>query len=286
MVVGVVIVHFESPTHLRQCLASLAGVGAHTIVVDNSPTAASRRETDEICQEAGVRLLAQPTNIGFAAACNLAVGEMQSDVDAILFVNPDARVEASTVEALSQYLDDNPTVGAVNPVIDLPDSSVWFSGGSLQRRFARVVQHITRPAQAQPNTTDWVNGCVLVVRRSAFEAVDGFDERYFLYWEDVVLSLRLREAGWDLAVIDDHSATHIRGEGGTSIDGISLPQMEHSLASRLLFIRNELNLAEKATALPYTVVNILRLAQRANLGGASGAEVTKAAGRGLSRGLR
>lgn len=256
------------------------------VVVDNSLNKSNRDAAENVCHEAGVRLIRPGSNLGFAAACNLAVREFGPDIDKLLFINPDARVSPEAINALEASLADDPQFAALNPTLYLPDASTWFAGGSLNRQLARLVQWGTTQGESDPvATTEWVNGCVLMVRRDAFLEVGGFDERYFLYWEDVVLSLRLREAGWRIGVLADASATHIRGEGGIPIDAISAAQLEHSLQSRLIFIRNELRGAEKGTALAYTSVNTLRLVHRAHRGNVRVSDALQAAARGF-RGAR
>ena len=281
MSVGAVIVHFETPSELSDCLTSLKEQPiTQTVVFDNSRTEQARDQTRLLCKEHEVSMFPSSHNVGFAAGCNRAVAQLSSEVDYLLFVNPDAQLHEGTVAALLSYIAQEPTVGAVNPVIYLPDSQVWFSGGKLIRRLARLIQYSKAPNTSEPLNTDWVNGCVLLARRAAFEQVRGFDERYFLYWEDVVLSLRLREAGWHLAVVPEAKATHLRGEGA-SAEAISLVQLEHSMRSRLQFVRRELSMDERATALPYTAVNFVRLVMRGRRGQASLVSGFKAACRGI-----
>ena len=281
--VGALIINFESHEDLAECVASLqvGSICKQILVVDNSMSKSGREAAELLCESMGISLLQSGENLGFARGCNLGVQQFGPEIEQILFVNPDARVNDETVERLSNHLNTNPEVAAVNPTIYLPSSAVWFASGSLNRRLARLVQ---RPA-ATGQSTDWVNGCVLLVRREAFSAVGGFDERYFLYWEDVVLSLRLREAGWEIEVLPEVSATHIRGRDGGSTEAISPTQLEHSIRSRLIFARSELTVQEKLFAIPYSVLNVARLVQRTLLGGASTSEALRSAASGVIGGL-
>jgi len=268
--VGAVIVHHEAPDDLERCLdALLRGemVPDQVVVVDNSTTPSARASARSLAAGAGAALVEPGSNVGFAAGCNRGV-EALEDCTSYFFVNQDAEVGAGDLELLTDSLAADPGVGAVSPLIITADRRIWFAGGGFVPALARL----TLPAFGEPSDlirssddsrigvdTDWLNGCALLIRAEAWHQVDGFDERYFLYWEDVDLSLRLLDASWSLAIEPEAEVVHHRDPGGDGLRTLTPLAIEHAIASRLLFVRHRLGRRYRLTAWPYTALNVLRL---------------------------
>ncbi len=213
MPVDVVVVAYRSARHLTACLDAIGSFGSsveRTIVVDNS----SPDESAEIAERhpLGPDVVRLPTNVGFGGGCNAGAGV--SAASEILFLNPDALVEPGAVEALAAGLDRDPRVGAVGARLVDPDGELTAASAGAEPSIRSVAGHflllsrlpfigrLFPPLQladaARHALPDWVSGGAMLVRRSAFDAVGGFDERFFLYMEDVDLCRRLREAGWTI----------------------------------------------------------------------------------------
>jgi GT2 family glycosyltransferase len=208
--VSVIVVSFEARDDLAACLASLdahAGSGVETVVVDNASTDGS----GDLVASAHPRavLVRNAENVGFGRACNQGAAAAAGAY--LLFLNPDARVETGSVEALARTLDDDAAVGIVGPRTLNQDGTPQVSFGPAlglvaewrQRRLVRGVRRrdpaVLRRVEAMSATAsdpDWVSGSCLMMRRRAFEQVGGFDEAFFLYEEDVDLCVRARAAGW------------------------------------------------------------------------------------------
>ena len=208
--VSAIVVSYEAQDSLGACLASLrepGGPGLETIVVDN----ASRDGSADLVARAhpDVRLVRNRSNVGFGRACNQ--GAALASAPDLLFLNPDARLTSGALDALVRALDEDPGVGVVGPRTLNDDGTPQLSFGPAlglvaewrQRRLVRGVRErdpeILRRVEAMtnaPGEPDWVSGSCLLVRRSAFERVGGFDEAFFLYEEDVDLCVRVRAAGW------------------------------------------------------------------------------------------
>ena len=193
-------------------------------VVDN----ASPDNSLETVADLPIRAVRAGRNGGFAAGCNLGIAEGQAPY--VLLINPDARIERDDLQTLVEVLDQDPDVGLAAPLILEEDGSMAFS----QRRFPRLrstfaqalflhriwpraswTDELIRNPEAyeHPGSPDWVSGACMLIRREALEAVDGLDEDFFLYCEDIDLCARIRNAGWSIGFEPTASMQH---EGGAS----------------------------------------------------------------------
>jgi GT2 family glycosyltransferase len=208
--VSVVVVSFESRDDVDACLRSLAAHGGdaiEAIVVDNASTDGT---ADRVAaSHPAVTLIREPENRGFGAACNRGAAAARAPY--VLFLNPDAEVTPGAIEALARVLDAEPDVAIVGPRTVNEDGTPQVSFGPAltplaewrQRRLVRGVKRrdpkALRRAEEQaatPSEPDWVSGSCLLVRRHVFAQLDGFDEGFFLYEEDVDLCVRARATGW------------------------------------------------------------------------------------------
>jgi N-acetylglucosaminyl-diphospho-decaprenol L-rhamnosyltransferase len=207
---AVVIVSYEGRETLLASLQSLrlhATIPIETVVVDNASTDGSADAVRATHPE--VRVIVNAENVGFAEACNQ--GWLASRAPFVLFLNPDAEVTPAAVETLVALLEERIDVGAVGPRTRSSDGTIQVSTGRdlnllaewRQRRLVHGVAGRRPEALAEAerrhgrqHEPDWLSGSCLAVRRTALEAVSGFDEGFFLYEEDADLCRRLREAGW------------------------------------------------------------------------------------------
>lgn len=203
-----IIVTYNSAPQLPACIASLRADRFGTIiVVDNASTDASVA----VARAAGddVVVLPQAENLGFGSAMNVGMTATSSPYVAML--NPDVEVRPGALAALSAVLDQHADVALVGPRIETPTGELYPS----VRRFPALVTAIghgilgfVNPDNRfsssyrmlgwehdHPALVDWVAGTFMLVRRDRFLAIGGFDERYFMYVEDVDLCWRLQQAG-------------------------------------------------------------------------------------------
>ncbi len=244
--VDIVIVNWNSGCHLRECVAALDNsTGAdrlNLIVVDNAST--DRSAIDLVVDRTQLRLLANADNRGFARACNQ--GAREGTAPYLLFLNPDVRVEASTVETAVASLHDpgHSDVGILG--VQLVDNE-----GRIQRCCARAPTVATLllhrlfldrlcPGLVPPHfltgwdhcgtaNVDQVMGAFLLIRRAIFEQLGGFDERFFLYYEDVDLCRAARQAGWRVLYYAGARAIHA---GGGSTNSVKAWRLYHLAISR------------------------------------------------------
>jgi N-acetylglucosaminyl-diphospho-decaprenol L-rhamnosyltransferase len=223
--VSAVAVSFNSADCLPDCVRSLRSEGvADVVVVDN---ASSDGSIDAIlASDPDVTVVVTGANLGFGSGVNRGVEEATGDQ--LLILNPDTVVEPGTVKALVEALDRDPGLAAVGPRIENVDGTLypsvrsfpnlWVATGHaflgmvwprnpFSRRYRMLDWDHSRPAAA----VDWVSGACMLVRRSAFEAVGGFDEGYFMYVEDVDLCWRLARAGWRIGYEPSGRVVHALG---------------------------------------------------------------------------
>lgn len=175
-----------------------------------------------------VELLTPDKNLGFGRACNLAFAQSTSDY--FLLLNPDARIATKDVLELAKTLTDNARLGAVSPKIfwnedhsflipsaypQSPFTTILMALATRSRRVARwaarmyLARMAKRMASGKVVNVSFVAGSVLMLRRSSALTAGGlFDPDYFMFFEDADLSMRLRQAGFKLAIATAVSAVH------------------------------------------------------------------------------
>lgn len=207
--VTAIVVSFNTRDHLLDALDSLrahGGVPLETIVVDNASTDGSAEAVAARFPE--VRVLASTTNLGFGRANNLGLRAARGEL--VLVLNSDCEVRPGAVPALCGVLEARPEVAIVGPRTVGPEGAPQVSFGRTltpiaEWRQGRLVRGVKAGREtalrhaaalaAQEREPDWVSGSCFLARKSALEAVGGFDESFFLYEEDVDLCIRVRKAG-------------------------------------------------------------------------------------------
>jgi GT2 family glycosyltransferase len=230
MLLSVIIVHYRVPLYLAQCLYSLevalAGKEAEIIVVDNDSQ--PKYTIPLINRFTQVRWIAPGENIGFAAACNL--GWKQSSGQYILFLNPDTLITAQAIDACLIHLRKNNKVGTVGCRLVngfgyfLPESKrslpSMFSAAckltglsSLFSQSAIFNQYAMGNVDSREScAVEVLTGAFLLVPRKVLEEVNGFDEAFFLYGEDVDFCRRIGGAGYTCWYEGGTSVIHFKGE--------------------------------------------------------------------------
>jgi N-acetylglucosaminyl-diphospho-decaprenol L-rhamnosyltransferase len=223
--VDVVVVTYRTGTTVDAALAPLlADNRFRVLVVDN----ASGDETLDVLRGLPVETIALDENGGFAHGCNVGAAAGRSPY--ILFLNPDARIEAAAVQKLVDVMDADPLVGAAAPRIVEPDGSLDYS----LRRFPRLrstyaqacflhrlfpdaawVDEVIREPSSYEHAgpVDWVSGACFLVRRAVHEQIGGLDEGFFHYSEDTDVCARIWKAGYEIRYVPGALAEH---EGGAS----------------------------------------------------------------------
>ena len=161
-------------------------------------------------------------NLGYGRGVNRGVSFCPPG-NYVLVANPDVELHPGSVAAMCRVLDEQPDVGIVGPTIVQRDGtlypsqrvfpSVWLAGlhavlGPWWKSNPATRRYRSVGKDGEP---EWVSGACFLIRRSAFESVGGFDERYFMFAEDMALCWRARELGWRVASAPEAVVTHLEG---------------------------------------------------------------------------
>jgi hypothetical protein len=204
---SVVIVNWNGEAYLEACLASVVRRGHEVIVVDNGSSDASEASVRRF---RGVVWLPLGANLGFATAANRGLERARGSL--VLFLNPDARASDEAIEAAARTLEENPQVGLVSVAVRdarghvTPTVEPFFSLGALLR--GRWYDRVSAPSGPGPVPIDWCHGAFFLARRDELLALRGYDERYFLYSEDMDLCFRMHELGRSVVYLPQVSIVH------------------------------------------------------------------------------
>jgi GT2 family glycosyltransferase len=199
--------------------ASLRSLQYRILVRDNSEASEIESLQKSISHlGAPVLYFSSPENPGFGSGHNLNFWEVEHGAqDVFLILNPD--ISLPDTEAIPKMLEHCTGMRIVSCVIETAaNGKVWFSGGF----FGKVTGEptVSRARFSEPlRRTEFVTGCCLMISTALFRSLDGFDESYFMYSEDVDLSLRARELGADMVVVNRRILHSIgSGERGSYSD--------------------------------------------------------------------
>jgi N-acetylglucosaminyl-diphospho-decaprenol L-rhamnosyltransferase len=223
--IAVVLVTYESAEDLPACIASLPRAAAphelELLVVDN----ASRDDSAGVGRTLGAKVVESHRNLGYSRAANRGAAETAAPW--LLVANPDTLLAPGSLARLVATAEADPRIACIGPRLRNLDGSDYPTG----RRFPSLLvgglhallgpvwpdnpatrrYHLTDLDRTQPARVDWVSGACMLLRRSAFDAVGGFDGSYFMYFEDMDLCLRLARAGWKIVLEPRAIVEHVVG---------------------------------------------------------------------------
>jgi N-acetylglucosaminyl-diphospho-decaprenol L-rhamnosyltransferase len=217
--VAAVIVDFHAGQALDDCVDSLHANGVTDIVVVENGEEGSTLPSLSGQQ---VVLVVPKLNLGYGRGVNRGVAAAPNR-RYLLVSNPDVVVHIGAVAALVDFLDEHPNVAIVGPEIVRPDGSVYPSQRVFPNFWLAGLHALLAPlwpsnpftrryrSPRKDGSVDWVSGAFFLARRDRFEEVGGFDERYFMFAEDMALCWQMRVHGHDVAATSNALVTHIEG---------------------------------------------------------------------------
>lgn len=235
MDISAIIVSYNVRTKLRLCLESLLlalqGEGNEIIVVDNNSADGSAEMVRDKYQ--GVKLIQNTGNRGFGAACNQGIAASAGRF--LMILNPDTVVPAAAPAMFMAFMDSHPGAGLAGPrLIDrngkyLPESkrgvpvptAAFFRMTGLYMLFPRSARvnryYMGHIAEEETSEVEVLTGAFMFMRRDAAFKAGLFDERYFMYGEDIDLSMQVRIAGYEVWYYPEVTVTHFKGSSGAMI---------------------------------------------------------------------
>jgi GT2 family glycosyltransferase len=229
MDISVVIVGWNAKPYLKLCLESLTEApprrSVEIIVVDNASADGSSEMIK--AQFPHVRVIRSEENLGFAKGNNVGIRQCQGRYVAL--VNPDVIVFPGCLDALADFLDQNPKVGNVGPRVFNPDMSMqstcrkfptlwnnFCSTTGLEKVFKNskffAGEHMFYFPHDRILPVDVLVGCFSMIRRETFDDVGLLDENLFMYGDDVDWCRRAWKAGWQVVFFSEARAIHDRGK--------------------------------------------------------------------------
>lgn len=245
---SIIVVNWNTRDLLSKCLSSVyrtvTDLRFEILIVDNA-------STDGSCEMVrrrfpAVRLIENNKNVGFARANNQALEISRGRH--ILLLNSDTVVHSGALQAMCEFLDQNPQSGVVGAKLLNPDGSFQASYADfptilsellLLTKLYRLFHPSCFPSHSlaesqQVTEADWVPGACLMIRRETLKQVGGLDEDYFMYSEEVDWCWRVKENGWKVIYLPDAEISHW---GGQSINQIPLHKRARVYGGKLLFFR-------------------------------------------------
>ena len=223
-----ILISWNTSKELKSCLYSVRDAindAVQVIVVDN----ASGDDTVEMIHSEfpWVHLIANKTNYGFGKGCNIGLRESLGRY--IFFLNPDSAIEKESLKSIVEFGDSHPEAGILGIKVMNPNGTLQYSC----RHFPTVAAGLFRNSilgkffpknpytrdylmvdwnHNQPQEVDWVSGCALVIRKETIEELGGFDERFFMYCEDVDLAYRAKQKNWKVMYFPGAVSIHSRSK--------------------------------------------------------------------------
>lgn len=217
--VSAVVVDYHADEVLGGCIDSLRRNDVEEIVVVENGEPGS---TPPSLGGRSVTLVEPGLNLGYGRGVNRGAAAA-AHLEYLLVSNPDVVVHDGAVAALVSALDNAPTCGVAGPRILRPDGSVYPSHRVFPNIALAAAHALLAPvwpnnpattryrSRHADGTVDWVSGACFLIRRDVFERIGGFDERYFMFAEDMALCLEVGQAGYGVLAVDEAVVTHVEG---------------------------------------------------------------------------
>lgn len=271
--ISVVIVNYNTTRHIRSCLESIIkftrDVEYEIIVVDNhSP----ERDIESLQPDfTKVKFLLRNDNDGFGGGCNY--GAKNAEGKYLVFINPDNVFLDNALMQFYKYMESNPDAALCTGLLTddegnlkysfnyFPDIA-WEFKEAFRIGYSKTIQNLLEVSEIRENKEfeiDWALGALLFVRKSVFDSVNGFDDSFFLYYEDDDLQLRIKQQGYKIVCLPYIRMLHSGSSSIQDSDGYKIYDY-HFNKSRKLFLRKHFNFFKRNLVRFFFITsNILRI---------------------------
>lgn len=230
----VIVINYNTRNELKDCLDSLANCLDRVVVFDNRSTDGSADLVRQRYPRA--RLIESDVNLGYGTAANKAVA-LCPDAEIVIVSNSDVLFQPDSLDLMTRYLAEHPRVGILGPRLlnvdgslqascfPLPGSLDWMVDNDVASRLLGWVlpgfrkRSLRLWPHREEREVPWVKGAVLAIRKTAFDEVRGFDNTFFMYYEETDLCLRMARQGWGVWFAPVTEVAHLGGASTAKVRG-------------------------------------------------------------------
>lgn len=257
---SIIIINFNSANCLRTCLLSIFkytdGINFEVIVVDNNSSEQGINKIQDDFKK--IKLITRKINDGFAVANNF--GAKYACGDYLLFLNPDTLIIDNSIEAMLNCIRNISKCGILSPLLLNPDGTLQYCHNKFHnlsfffkeafhlhyKNINKVIKSDYSRINVKLFEIDWALGAALMIKRDLFFKLGGFDERYFMYYEDGDFALKVKHNGYRNYCLPAAKVVHLGGQSLNSTKNIEDKEFSHHQIhkSRLVYIAKNFNLFE------------------------------------------
>lgn len=247
--ITMVVVSYHSGPQITELLATLPSAGEQDVEVLVANNAVGDDLTSAVAGHPRARILEMGDNLGYGSAINVAVAASSSDSPWLLVVNPDVEFRAAAIDSLLAAAETDERIGVVGPRILTATGEVYPSArglpslrtgvghavlGQIWRTNPWTRRYLAdRVSPTRARDTGWVSGACMLIRRSVFDVLGGFDDAYFMYFEDVDFGARTTGAGYRVLYAPEATVMH-SGAHATRSSSRAMIIAHHESAYRYL----------------------------------------------------
>lgn len=227
---SIIIVTYNSQDEIGRLLASLTKfkpVNSEVIVVDSASSDGTRKEVEKYTD---AKLIKSEVNLGYGKASNLGASRSQGEY--LLILNPDTKFIDGSIDRMFSFIKKNSDVGIVAPRLNLPDGRIQSSVSHSPSLVGAIKEYIFGQSHAfseyVPNGThhtevEVVYGAAILIKKEVFFKLKGFDDRYFLYFEELDLCRKIRKEGLKIIYFPETQVVHYHGQSVNQVIASHLP---------------------------------------------------------------
>lgn len=222
MTFSIIIINYKTAKITADCLQSLLKLAPPTlkeiILIDNASSDGGLELLSTEFKDK-IIIIANDKNLGFAAANNQ--GSLKASGDLLLFLNSDTIINENIFDSCVNIFKNHPEIGIISPLLKTESGDIQENYyGDFPVLSKLIFKNRFKTGTKQESATsyfisDWVSGCALIIRRELFEKLGGWDDNFFLYFEDVDICKRAQEYNYQTAVSQQTSLIHLGGKSLT-----------------------------------------------------------------------